>query len=212
MRVPIILVGLGLALGVALAAGSVQAQIDDHLKCYKIKDDIKLKGTVDLNSPKFGLEPGCKIGKAKLFCVPATKSNVQVQAKNDDGPVDPLPIFGPPAPGDRICYKVKCPGLPPPGTTASDQFGTHNMTRLRAFMLCTPAVPQLPCCPKCGDASCDGDETVCNCDSDCLDSCDGTCLFFVPVCGDGTCDLCAGPGESHESCPLDCPLNCQVCP
>ena len=35
MRVPISLIGLGLALGVALTARSVQAQTDDHLKCYQ---------------------------------------------------------------------------------------------------------------------------------------------------------------------------------
>ena len=69
-----------------------------------------------------------------------------------------------------------------------------------------------PCCPVCGDGMCEGDETVCNCDSDCLDGCGGSCLFFVPVCGDGTCDLCAGPGESHENCPQDCPLVCVSCP
>ncbi len=312
----LVILASGLILG-PISAGVAQAQIDDHLKCYKIKDDIKLKGVVDLDGQQFGLEPGCKISKAKLFCVPVTKSNVQVEAKNDDGPVTPLPILGPPAPGDRICYKVKCPGPQPPDTTASDQFGTHNMTKFKAFMLCTPAgkftPPPIPCdlsgypscggdcpdptqtcesaadgmprcecaeedsnpcrilffentcggdcavttdvcqfdsftgdcdcgpapqactdtvfpncagpcpsgevcqmmagsdecrcqageCAQCGDGVCEGDETECNC-ADCTSVC-GFCTFGIPFCGDGICEICNQPGESNESCPLDCP-------
>lgn len=49
------------------------AQVDDHLKCYKIRDPLLLKRIVDLDSRQFGLEPGCKISRAQLFCVPVTK-------------------------------------------------------------------------------------------------------------------------------------------
>ena len=43
------------------------------LECYKIKDTLRMGGTADLDTPQFGVDPGCKISKAKLFCVPAGK-------------------------------------------------------------------------------------------------------------------------------------------
>ena len=73
-----VLLLLALAL---LAPQSVQAQIDDHLRCYKVKDPLKLKGFVDLDTAQFGLAPGCKITKAKLLCVPADKFNEDVFEK-----------------------------------------------------------------------------------------------------------------------------------
>ena len=51
-------------------AASASSQVDDHLKCYKIKDPIVLVGVVDLDTPQFGPESGCTVSKAKLFCVP----------------------------------------------------------------------------------------------------------------------------------------------
>ena len=44
------------------------AQVADHLKCYKIKDPVKLTGLIDLDSEQFGFDPDCKIRKAKYFC------------------------------------------------------------------------------------------------------------------------------------------------
>ena len=55
MRVSIILIGLGLMLGAVLIGGAVQAQTNDHLKCYQVKGDLKLKGFVDIETPQFGL-------------------------------------------------------------------------------------------------------------------------------------------------------------
>jgi hypothetical protein len=187
-------------------AGLGAAQVDDHLKCYKIKDDIKLKGLVDLDSKQFGLEPGCKIGNAKLFCVPVTKSNVQVTAKNKAGIVNPLPIFGPPAPGDRICYKVKCPDPRPPDTTASDQFGTHNLTKFKAFMLCTPAgkfTPPPTPCDLSGYPSCGGDCPLAT--QTCHPANDGTtkCLCNEP-CGFDANGICGGDcADATDICQLN---------
>src|SRR5258705_11673217 len=64
-----------------------------------------------------------------------------------------------------------------------------------------------PCCPVCGDGVCSGDENGCNCRQDCRS--EGTfCTQILPVCGDGHCTRNANPGESHENCPADCPLEC----
>jgi hypothetical protein len=129
----------GLLAGLATTAS---AQVD-HEKCYKIKDPVKLKGIVDLTTPQFGLEPGCKIGKAKYFCVPASKTVISAVDKATGLPIAPLPVYAPDAPVDRICYKVKCPVPPPPfppDQNVTDQFGNRTLTRFKAAYLCTPAV------------------------------------------------------------------------
>jgi hypothetical protein len=122
---------------VLLLAATAAAQTD-HLKCYKIKDTLKVAGTADLDSPQFGLDPGCKLGAAKLFCVPATKTNVSVVDKVTGTPIVPLPVTGP-DPGDRICYKVKCQGTVA-DQEVTDQFGTRFVRKFKASLLCTPAV------------------------------------------------------------------------
>jgi len=130
---------------VLFVAPTAQARADDHLKCYKIRDELKLKGIVDLDSSQFGLESGCKIGKAKLFCVPVTKTVIEA-ADAKTGPISLLPVFGPPAPGDRVCYKVKCPRPPTPipGQEISDQFGNRNVGSFKTSLLCTPAITGPP--------------------------------------------------------------------
>jgi uncharacterized repeat protein (TIGR01451 family) len=124
---------------VALAAPAT-AQVADHLTCYKVRDPLLFRGTVDLDSPQFGLQPGCRIAShtPPLFCVPSEKTAVDVVNKQGQ-PITPLPVGGP-DPGDRICYKVRCPAASPPDTEVSDQFGTRTLTRMRARLFCTPAV------------------------------------------------------------------------
>src|SRR5262245_21493305 len=116
----------------------------DHLKCYKMKDSLNLGGTADLNTAQFGADPGCKISKAALFCVAATKTNVAVTNKKTKDPIVPLPITGAesdPLPGNRICYKIKCPNTPPqmPDQSVTDQFGNRMISNSNASLICTPA-------------------------------------------------------------------------
>ncbi len=121
-----------------LSAGETEAQsVFDHLKCYRVKDPLKLGGTADLDTLQFGADPGCKISQAKLFCVPATKANVAVTDKSTGTPITPLPVSGP-DPGDRICYKVKC-AAPVDDQQATDQFGTRIFRKVKAALVCTPA-------------------------------------------------------------------------
>lgn len=109
-----------------------RAQIADHLECYKIKDPLRLKGIVDLDSPQFGQDAGCKISKAKLFCVPASKT---VRESN----VETRLVTGEPQSDDRICYKIKCPPASPVDQETSDQFGTRVLSRVKPTMVYTPA-------------------------------------------------------------------------
>lgn len=149
---------------------SMSAYAQDHEKCYKIKDPAKIKGIVDLTTPQFGLEPGCKLGPAKYFCAPAFKTVVSVTSNKL--PIVPLPVYGPPATTDRICYKVKCPVPPPPfppDQNVTDQFGNRTLMKFKASYLCTPAVKGPGFC---GNGFIDPGEA---CDTPSLGACPGTC-------------------------------------
>jgi hypothetical protein len=71
-----------------------------------------------------------------------------------------------------------------------------------------PAV-ECPCCPVCGDGICvELAESPCSCPADCGT---GTCDPQPPTCGNFNCERFATPGESHETCPQDCPFACHSC-
>jgi hypothetical protein len=118
---------------------TARAQVADHLECYKIKDPVRLAAVVDLDAPQFGLEAGCQVKRARMFCVPAENTVISAKDKATGNPITPLSVSGP-NPGDRICYKVKCPLPFPPDTQVTDQFGTRTVTGLKPFLLCAPAV------------------------------------------------------------------------
>ena len=130
----------------ALVLGAPPADAEtDALQCFKITNETlkSLKGVVDLDAtPAFDLAPGCKLTKAKLYCVPAAKRVQAGTLFNGKEPVTPLGYIGPPSEAPRICYNVSCPS--PVGTaaeaTASDDFGVHEFTKLKTGMLCTSAV------------------------------------------------------------------------
>src|SRR5262249_41376055 len=110
------------------SATRAPAQVSDHLRCYKVKDPVKLKGTVDLNTAQFGPETGCSISRAELFCVPGTKR--VVSANNKKTPIPPLTFWAPSNGGDRVCYKVKCKRPLPADQLVTDQFGTRTLGKL----------------------------------------------------------------------------------
>jgi len=129
-----------LVLSLILAAPG-RAQIADHLKCYQITDPLNLAAVVDLDSPQFGVEAGCKVSKAKFFCVPTRKTVVSAMDKKTKQPITPLPVSGP-DPGNRICYNVTCPKDVIPDREVVDQFGIRSLSKLRVAILCTPACTQ----------------------------------------------------------------------
>jgi hypothetical protein len=170
-------------------APPVRAQVPDHLKCYKIKDPLKLAGSVDIETPQFGEDrPGandCQVSKAKLFCVPATKTNVSG--------VVTLPFSGAPRPGDQICYKVKCrtPLSPIADQQVTDQFGTRTLAKFKASLLCVPAVKGTA---YCGDGTIDASE---ECELTDLGGASCTSLGFAP----GTLACAAGCTLDTSGCP-----------
>jgi hypothetical protein len=60
-----------------------------------------------------------------------------VTNKRTGTPITPLPVYGA-QPGDRICYKVKCPNHPT-NQSVTDQFGTRTLSKFKASLVCTPA-------------------------------------------------------------------------
>jgi hypothetical protein len=183
-----------ISLGTMLAVGSWYSQAvavlppANHLKCYKIKDPAKIKGTVDLTTPQFGAEPGCVVGAAKYFCAPASKTNVTVTSAGT--PVVPLPLYAPAETFDRICYKVKCPTPPPPfppDQNVTDQFGNRTLMKFTAAFMCTPAVVGAGFC---GNGvidpgeDCDGaalGACTVGCRADCTCMCETACCYVENV-------------------------------
>jgi hypothetical protein len=128
---------------VVLIASNAGAQAGpDHMQCYRVTDATlgRLKGIVDLDA-SIGLAPGCKLGKAKLYCVPAEQQVQPGSLVVGRTPVSTLPYHGPPAETDRICYRVKCetPSGVAPDQTVTDEFGTHELRKLRTELMCKPA-------------------------------------------------------------------------
>jgi hypothetical protein len=157
---------LAVALAVAVLAPRPSHAQTDHLKCYKAKDGSKIAALVNLNSPQLGLESGCRVKSASLICVPVSKTVTNLTVNKLDAV--PLPVFGS-DPGVRICYKVKCPLPFPPDQVATDQFGTRIFGKLKAYMLCMPAVLGAD---YCGDGVKNGTE---QCDGADAASCPGAC-------------------------------------
>jgi len=186
-----------LAVGTVLAlvfGSPAAAQVPDHLQCYKIKDtSIVLKGTIDLADDLLSqvLSP-CKVSSAKLYCRGAIKSNPNVF--DITTPIVPLQYTGV-AVGDdqdRLCYKVSCPKVDPPtpDQVVTDQFGQHNLTKLKTGMVCTPA--------NIGTSYC-GDGTI-----DPNEDCDGINL------GGATC-VTAGFGSGTLTCGPGCRYDTNAC-
>jgi hypothetical protein len=204
-----------LSLGVCSPAAAILPP-SDHEKCYKITDPAKIKGTVDLTTPQFGLEPGCKVGAAKYFCAPASKSNVTVTSKGV--PVVPLPVYAPPAPTDRICYKIKCPVPPPPfppDQNVTDQFGNRTLAKFTAAFMCTPAVKGAGFC---GNGvidpgeDCDGaalGSCTVGCRANCTCMCETGCCYVenTGVPGDIECfEYSGNPGQVTSFLGTSCTL------
>jgi len=125
-----------LTLITVVSAVDLAYALRDHQQCHRIKDPLALTGVIDV-ATSFGVQPGCKIGKAKLFCDPAGKtvvsSNVPVQPVSGRGVLD-----------GRSCYVVRCKPPYPAADAVADQFGARTLTKLRPRLLCTPAVAGPP--------------------------------------------------------------------
>ena len=123
-------------LSCSIATGAA-AQIDDHLKCFKIKDETTFDSAVvelDASNAGFNIE-NCSIkGRAKKFCVPADKTVDSIV----NGTL--LTVDGEEITYNSLCYKLKCTAAEIAPIEVSDQFGTRTISGFKAFELCTPAI------------------------------------------------------------------------
>src|SRR5581483_1108465 len=112
--------------------------VGESIKCYKMRDALKLSAVVDIDTQQFGVQSSCKASSARLFCVPGTMDvqQVNVPMMSDVG--------GSTLDDDRLCYRVHCTNVIAPDQEMTDPFGTSTLTKLVPRILCTPAVIGLP--------------------------------------------------------------------
>jgi hypothetical protein len=178
-----------LVLAGALAATTAQAQLHDHLKCYKVKDPSSFSASADLfpaDSDTFESDAGCSIKvRSRELCVPVAKGLIETDSPD-------LDISGIDLTNAFLCYKVRCPatGLPQV-LRMSDQFGTRQFTGLRTSTVCAPAIAGAPPVTSTTTSTLP-DGIPRNCVNATPPNCDGACNDFNFACVEdaGAC-VCA---------------------
>lgn len=209
----------------SLLIGPVQASTTDHLKCYKVRDSIKLRAVVDLDAPPLGFEAGCKVSPGVELCLPALSSIDQAldASQKPPTPLAPSTLSAANAANLYLCYKLKCPGRAA-DQAATDEFGTRDLTRLRASRYCAPAnlgttttttttVTTLPTQSTAPSTS----TTIPACSNSGQPQCDGVCTAGLACAGSfGSCEcvpsggVTCGPQLSGTVGPLRCWGECPV--
>lgn len=143
---------------IVLTAGGAAAQpVADHLKCYKVKDPLRLKGPkpswLNLEGTDFGTDQCRIVGLFRLYCVPSKAAVTQPIERKFSPPGGPYAVFTPspwsgePLVEDKLCYKISCtntaPVPPNPSLQVDDQFGTRALSKLKPYLVCGPAMQDL---------------------------------------------------------------------
>jgi hypothetical protein len=191
--------GFAATLVFGLAATAAEAQLQDHLKCYKVKDPSSFSATVDLfpaDTDTFESDAGCSVKvRSRQLCVPVAKEVVTTDAPDlDVGGIDLTNAF--------LCYKVRCPATElPPTLQMSDQFGTRTLTGLRTSTIWAPAIAGAPPVTT-TTTNTIPEGTPVDCTNATPPNCDGTCNNFNLACvADAGACIC----EYHDvfaPCPM----------
>jgi hypothetical protein len=202
--------------------GAADAQVHDHLQCFKVKDTVNFAATVDLrpaDEPPFAVDADCRVKvRSRQLCIPVEKDLVEAT-----GPQ--LGVGGQELLNAFLCYSVKCRDTDVPAAVQmSDQFGSRTLTGLRTTTVCAPAVYGVPATTttttipagiprECADATppaCDGhcgDQNFA-----CLENA-GACVcqgvdVFLPCGAIAGAPNCLGSCDGTHSC-LDVAGACQ---
>lgn len=177
---------------------------DDHLKCYRVKDPLKLAAVVDLPSAGWQSETGCRVSRAVELCVPTTKVVVEATdlGTKPPSPITPLPVAGPALDRSYACYTLKCPRTPLPlgDQIITDQFGVRTLEASSARKLCVPVVM--------------GTTTTTTTTRPATSSCPSTTTTTrPPVCGEIGYDGLSKPGlcADAKQCAFDSATNTWQC-
>lgn len=201
---------------VSVFAVSAHAQ-STHLKCYKAKDPLLLRGPgpawLELDAGALGEEYCRIVGGFRLVCVPsAAEVNGPLEGKMDGGPFTPLtpqPLpYEEVLEQNRLCYKIRCLGHPPIDTQTAftDQFGSRSLSRYKPYLVCGPAEASL-----CGDGNIDFGEDCDDGNRTSGDCCSSSCHNepTTQSCGpdsDGnecTTPFCDGLGVCNQNALLE---------
>jgi cysteine-rich repeat protein len=175
---------LGVAVLLTCVVGSARAQIVDpttHLKCYKAKDPLAIRGPgpawLTLDAGALGEEYCRIVGGFRLVCVPSSAQvNAPLEGRMVSGAFTQL--IPTPLPNeeeleqDRLCYKIRCLGHPniDTQTAFTDQFGARTLSRYKPYLVCGPAEASL-----CGDGNLDFGEDCDDGNKTNGDCCNSTC-------------------------------------
>ena len=207
-----------ITLTISMLASTADAQLFDHLKCYKIKDSAKFAATADLEAlqAEFGVEDCVIKGKGKLFCVMVDKDVMTFEDKTKPPLVQPS-FDGQELSDDRICYKIKCPKVTIAPQEVGDQFGVRTVEKFKATMLCTPAFKgPAPSGDPNGTACSDGTSCASGfcADGFCCDTaCSGSCDACDTGGNEGACTIVTAGSPGSPSCsPFVCNGSGSACP
>jgi hypothetical protein len=222
LRTSVIIAAIA-AMGVVglLASPASSQPVFDNMKCYKIRDSQKGKFyTADL-VPKLthdfstelgdrivggSLQKGCRIRvPAQYFCIEVEPEN----AHDANPPYNPAQwtVDGP-EPGERLCYKLKCPRVPQKDLAIIDAFGTRTITLLgQTGYFCTSVTRQLPpggACSLAGNGQCGGtcpagERCLATSPQDCGCVPEGQACASSATCSEG---FCGGVWETCVTLPI----------
>ncbi len=202
--------------GVVAAVTAHAADPTTHLKCYKAKDPLGIRGPgpawMTLGAGSLSEEHCRIVGGFRLVCLPtASEITLPLESRIGHGPFTPMTPQSLPfeevLTQNRLCYKLRCLERPniDSDTSFTDEFGERKLTRYKPFLICGPAEASL-----CGDGNLDYGEECDDGNHVNGDCCNSNCLAEAntQACGpdtDGnecTTPFCDGAGSCVQAVPL----------
>ena len=151
------------------------------------------------------VQKGCRVRlPAEYYCIEVEPQNVHEVSP----PYNPAQwTVNGPEPGERLCYKLKCPAVPPKDLAIIDSFGTRTVTLLgKTSFFCTSVTRQLPpngACSLAGTGVCGGTcppgQTCFATGEDCTCLPDSQACASASSCQDG---FCLGVWETCMTLPI----------